>query len=44
MVRGGTPAEQQGHGVPLIPKGGLHTNEHIAKLLAIDEQILALRV
>ena len=41
---GGTPAEQQCHGVPLIPKGGLHPNEDIAKLLAIDQQVLALRV
>ncbi len=44
VVGGGTPTEQEGHGVPLIPKGGLDTDEHIAKLLAIDQQILALGV
>lgn len=44
MMGGGTPAEEQSHGVPLIAKGGLHTNEHIAKLLAVDQQVLTLRV
>ena len=44
MMGGGAPTKQQGHGVPLIPKGGLDTNEHVAKLLAIDQQVLALGV
>lgn len=44
MVGGCTPAEQEGHGVTLIPKSGLHPNEDVAKLLAIDQQVLALRV
>ena len=41
---GGAPAKQKGHGVSLIPKGGLDTNEHVAKLLAIDQQVLTLGV
>lgn len=40
----GTPAEEQCHWIPLIPKGGLDPNEHIAKLLAIDQQVLTLGV
>ncbi len=44
VMGGGAPTEQEGHGVPLIPKGGLDTNEHVAKLLAIDQQVLALGV
>ena len=44
MMGGGTPAEQQSHGVPLIPEGGLHPDEHVAKLLAIDQQVLPLGV
>ena len=44
MVRRCTPAEEECHGVALIPEGGLHPDEHIAKLPAIDEQVLALRV
>jgi hypothetical protein len=42
VMGGSAPAEQEGHGVTLIPKGGLDTNEHVAKLLAIDQQVLAL--
>ena len=44
VMGGGAPAKQKGHGVSLIPKGGLDTNEHVAKLLAIDQQVLTLGV
>lgn len=42
MVGGSTPAEEQRHGVTLIPKGRLHSDEDIAKLPAIDQQVLPL--
>lgn len=42
MVRRGTSAEQQSHWVSFIAKGGLHPNEHVAELLAVYEQVLAL--
>ena len=44
MVGGGTPAEEQRHWVALIPKGWLHSNEDIAELPAVDQQVLALRI
>lgn len=44
VVGRGRSAEEQPHGVPLIPKGGLHSDEDIAKLLAVDEQIIAIGV
>ncbi len=44
VMGGGAPTKQEGHGIPLIPEGGLDTNEHVAKLLAIDQQVLALGV
>ncbi len=44
MMGGRAPAEQQSHRVPLIPEGGLDPNEDIAKLLAVDQQVLPLRV
>lgn len=44
VVGGRTSAEEERHWVPFIPKGGLHPNEDIAKLPAIDQQVLALRV
>mmetsp|Transcript_11146 Transcript_11146/g.19490 ORF Transcript_11146/g.19490 Transcript_11146/m.19490 type:complete len:210 (+) Transcript_11146:2752-3381(+) len=41
---GGAAAEQQTHGVALIAEGGLHPDEHVAKLLSIDEQLLTVAV
>ena len=43
-MRGCTSAEEQRHWISLIAKGGLYTNEDIAKLLAIHQQVLALGV
>ncbi len=44
VVWGRRSAEQKAHGVALIAECRLHADEHIAKLLPIDEQILAVRV
>ena len=44
VMWGGTAAEQQPHRVTLIAKGRLHTQEHIAKLLAIHQQVPAIGV
>jgi hypothetical protein len=44
VVGGGGAREQQPHRVALVPKGGLHADEHIAKLLAVDEHLLAVGV
>ncbi len=34
VVGRGRAAEEQAHRVALVPKGGLHADEHLAKLLA----------
>mmetsp|Transcript_21009 Transcript_21009/g.46075 ORF Transcript_21009/g.46075 Transcript_21009/m.46075 type:complete len:1268 (+) Transcript_21009:731-4534(+) len=44
VVGGGRPAEQQAHGVTLVAEGGLHANEDVAELLAVDQQLLAVGV
>ena len=36
--------EEQAHGIPLVSEGGLHANEDVAKLLAVDEQLLPIAV
>lgn len=44
MVGRGTAAEQQSHWVSLISKGGLHSNEDLAKLLSKHQQLAAIGV
>jgi hypothetical protein len=44
VVRAGAAAEQQAHRVALVAEGGLHADEHVAKLLAVDEQVVAAAV
>mmetsp|Transcript_74674 Transcript_74674/g.164876 ORF Transcript_74674/g.164876 Transcript_74674/m.164876 type:complete len:683 (+) Transcript_74674:2564-4612(+) len=36
--------KQQPHGIALIAEGGLHTQEDVAKLLAVDQEVLAIGV
>mmetsp|Transcript_54202 Transcript_54202/g.128743 ORF Transcript_54202/g.128743 Transcript_54202/m.128743 type:complete len:620 (-) Transcript_54202:301-2160(-) len=44
-VRGGRGlGEEEAHGVALIAERGLHANEDVAELLAVDEEVLAVRV
>jgi len=44
VVRRRGAAEQQAHGVALVAERGLHADEHVAKLLAEDEQVRAVGV
>lgn len=44
VVRAGAAREQQAHRVALIAECGLHAYEDVAKLLAINEQLLAVAV
>jgi len=44
VVGGGGSAEQQPHGIALIPEGGLHPNEDVAKLAAVDQQVISVAV
>ena len=44
MVRGGAAAEQQAHRGALVPEGGLHADEDLAKLLPKHQQLAAIGV
>ena len=44
VVRRGGLREEQPHGVALVAEGGLHAEEDVAEPLAVDEQVLAVRV
>ena len=44
VVGRGGAGEEQAHGVALVAKRRLHADEHVAKLLAVDEQLLAVGV
>mmetsp|Transcript_45111 Transcript_45111/g.134702 ORF Transcript_45111/g.134702 Transcript_45111/m.134702 type:complete len:598 (+) Transcript_45111:1213-3006(+) len=44
MVRRRRAAEEQAHGVSLVAERRLHADEHIAELLAIHQQVLAIGV
>ena len=41
MVGAGGAREQQPHRIAFVTKGGLHANEYVAKLLAVNQQVLA---
>ena len=44
VVRTGRAGEQQPHRVAFVAKGRLHANEHVAKGLAVHQQILAVGI
>jgi hypothetical protein len=44
VVRGCRSAEQEAHRITLVPEGGLHTDEDVAKLLAKHQQLRAIGV
>mmetsp|Transcript_92826 Transcript_92826/g.113691 ORF Transcript_92826/g.113691 Transcript_92826/m.113691 type:complete len:340 (+) Transcript_92826:1893-2912(+) len=44
VMRRRTLGEEKPHGVTLVTKGGLHTQEDVAELFAVDQHILAIGV